>query len=102
MTPINDLSTAAALTAERAVVRTLGGGCQVPIGAFAEASDSHLTLRAIVASLDGSRLLRREATRPLDDACALGVATAEDLLEDGAGPLLDLARASHGEALDTQ
>ncbi len=102
VTPINDLETAAALTAERAVVRTLGGGCQVPIGAFAEASDSRLALRAIVASLDGSRLLRREATRPLDDACALGVATAEGLLEDGAGPLLDLARASHGDALDTQ
>ena len=102
VTPINDLAAAAALTAERAVVRTLGGGCQVPIGAFAETSDNRLTLRAIVASLDGSRLLRRQATRPLDDACALGVATAENLLEDGAGPLLDLARSNHGEALNPQ
>ncbi len=89
---VNDPAAASALTAERALVETLGGGCQVPIGAFAEIARGQLSLRAVVAALDGSTLLRREAASPIADARALGVATAEGLLEDGAGPLLDTAR----------
>jgi hydroxymethylbilane synthase len=90
--PVNDTAALAALTAERAVVTTLGGGCQVPIGAFAETRDDHVHLRAVVASLDGSQLLRREGTRPIGSARALGVAVAEGLLEDGAGPILQAVR----------
>ncbi len=97
LSPINDATAIAALTAERAVVTTLGGGCQVPIGAFAETRDNHLHLRAVVASLDGSQLLRREGTRPIGSARALGVAVAEGLLEDGAGPILQAALETNAE-----
>ena len=95
---INDAASAAALTAERAVVARLGGGCQVPIGAFAESQGDALTLRAVVTSLDGSQVLRREGTGSTTDAHGLGVTIAEALLEDGAGPLLDVAR--NGTATD--
>ena len=90
--PVNDGAATAALTAERQVVTSLGGGCQVPIGAFAELSGDQLRLRAIVASLDGSQLLRRDAVTPIESAHALGVAVAEGLLADGAGPILLAAR----------
>ncbi len=65
-----------------------------PVPAFAETQGDRLRLRAIVASLDGSQLLRREAVQPVESARALGVALAEGLLEDGAGPILQAARES--------
>ena len=88
---VNDTAARAALTAERALVRALGGGCQVPIGAFAETRDNRLHLRAVVASLDGSQILRREASQPSESAHALGTSVAGGLLEDGAGPILEAA-----------
>lgn len=94
LTSINDATTAAALIAERAVVARLGGGCQVPIGAFAEGLGETLTLRAVVTSLDGTRVLRRSGSGPAHDAHRLGTDIAEGLLADGAGPLLELARQS--------
>jgi len=100
LAPINDAITAAALTAERAVVSRLGGGCQVPIGAFAEPRNDQLHLQAVVASLDGSRLLRCESVAPAASAHALGVAVAEDLLTDGAGALLATAMANTEKAGD--
>ena len=92
LAPVNDLAAKAAVTAERAVVTALGGGCQVPIGAFAEPRDGGLHLRAVVASLDGSRVLRREATQTGESAGALGDSVAAGLLEDGAGQILQAAR----------
>ncbi len=90
---MTDAAAAAALTAERAVVARLGGGCQVPIGAFAECQGQELRLRAVVTSLDGSLVLRREATGTTADPRGLGLTVAEGLLEDGAEPLLDAARS---------
>ncbi|MDA1094343.1 MAG: hydroxymethylbilane synthase [Acidobacteria bacterium] len=90
---MTDAAAAAALTAERAVVARLGGGCQVPIGAFAECQGQAVRLRAVVTSLDGSLVLRREATGTMADPHGLGVRVAEGLLEDGAEPLLDAARS---------
>ena len=92
LTAVNDTAASAALTAERALVRALGGGCQVPIGAFAETLDGRVHLRAMVASLDGSQMLRREASQPVEAANALGDSVAAGLLEDGAGPILQAAQ----------
>ena len=89
---IDDAATRAAFTAERAVVAALGGGCQVPIGALAEGDGDRLRLRAMVASLDGSRRLRREATMSVEAAQTLGGAVAGGLLADGAGPILEAAQ----------
>ena len=89
---IDDPAARAAFTAERAVVAGLGGGCHAPIGALAEPDGDRLRLRALVASLDGARRLRREASMPADAARALGAAVARGLLADGAGPVLEAAQ----------
>jgi hydroxymethylbilane synthase len=87
---IDDPASAAALDAERAVVTTLGGGCQTPIGALATpVEEDTLDLVATVVSLDGSRILRRQARGPRSDAVALGVTVANGLIEDGANEILE-------------
>jgi len=88
MNTINDTTAAAALTAERAVVMRLGGGCQMPIGAYAAESAGALALTAIVISVDGSRTARTEVRGLLADAAGLGARAADDLLARGAGEIL--------------
>jgi hydroxymethylbilane synthase len=85
---IDDPTAAAALAAERSVVSRLGGGCQMPIGAYAEPRDGVLVLTGVVISLDGARAVRAEATGAADAAEALGANVAERLLEQGAGEIL--------------
>ncbi len=86
-----------AVSAERALLDALGGGCQVPIGVYAsvegEAESAHLWLRAMVASPDGVRLLRREARGPLAAPEELGRSVAQALLAAGAGEILAASRA---------
>ena len=85
---IDDSLTAAALTAERAVVTRLGGGCQMPIGAYAIASEHGLALTAIVVSVDGARTVRTETRGLLADAELVGAQAAEQLLARGAADIL--------------
>lgn len=86
---INDAGSAAALDAERALVRALGGGCQLPIGAVALPSGpSSLEMTAIVASLDGARVIKRTKTGSKAAAVALGSAVGAALLNDGAAEIL--------------
>lgn len=81
---INDEATHAEVTAERALLAALGGGCQVPIGALAHVDGDSLHLRGCVCSLDGERLFRAETSGPAADATALGQQAADVLLRDGA------------------
>jgi hydroxymethylbilane synthase len=86
---INDAAAADALAAERALLMTLGGGCQTPVGALASVADGdQLEMIAIVAALDGSRVVRGRARAPRGDAAALGVRIGAQLLADGAGDIL--------------
>jgi len=86
---INDPDSAAALAAERMVVLRLGGGCQMPIGACATATEAGLSLTTIVLSLDGARAVRADAAGPMSEAEAIGARAAERLLEQGAGAILE-------------
>ena len=91
---INDRPAAAALTAERAVVTSLGGGCQMPIGAYAAVSADRITLNAVVLSLDGRRAASAEESGSITDAEAIGTRAARRLLAGGAGDILaDVERA---------
>lgn len=85
--------TRAAVTAERAVLAALGGGCQVPIGAHATVDDGRLRLLAIVASPDGAELVRAESQSSIADAAALGRDLGEELLNRGARRILDAVYA---------
>jgi hydroxymethylbilane synthase len=87
---IDDAPTRRAVTAERALLAALGGGCQVPMGAHATLTDGGATLRllAVVASLDGKRLVRVERTGPARRPASLGRAAARELLARGAAAIL--------------
>lgn len=87
---IDDTATRRAVTAERAVLATLGGGCQVPLGAHGTVAADGKTLRlvAVVASLDGQRLVRVEATGDARRPVALGRSVAKELLRKGARAIL--------------
>jgi hydroxymethylbilane synthase len=92
---INDRPSGAALIAERAVVRRLGGGCQMPIGAFAQIDGESLRATGIVISIDGDRAERADAVGSVADADAIGVRVAEQLLAQGAGAILDAVQREH-------
>jgi hydroxymethylbilane synthase len=92
---IDDPRAAAALRAERAVVTRLGGGCQMPIGAYADNDGTTLTVSGIVVSPDGSRSAEGGASGTPDHAEAVGVAVAEQLLERGAGDILAEVQRAH-------
>jgi hydroxymethylbilane synthase len=86
---LEDAGTRAEGEAERAVLRTLGGGCQVPIGAHARSSGGELRLLGVVASPDGTRILRREASGPALDAVRLGQELGNQLLANGGREILE-------------
>jgi len=86
---IDDAAANAELTAERAVVAALGGGCQTPIGALATVKDDEtIEIAAIVVALDGSRAVRKQAVGPRREAAALGTSVGAQLLADGAAEIL--------------
>jgi len=80
-----------ATAAERALLKYLGGGCQVPIAAYGEVDGERLRLRAMVASPNGARLLRAEGTGPAEAPEELGRKVGDKLLALGAAELLEEA-----------
>ncbi len=85
---LNDSQAQMATRAERSFLQRLGGGCQVPIAAYGLIEDRALTLRGLVASVDGSQVVRGQKTGPPDQAEEVGEALAEELLAQGASELL--------------
>ncbi len=83
-----DAESAACVHAERTVSRALGGSCTIPLGAFAEAANGTLKLRALVASRDGRRIARAECAGPASDPQGLGERAAQILREQGAVEIL--------------
>ncbi len=90
--PLDDPASRVAVTAERRLLAALEAGCAAPLGALAEVVDGEdgpeLSVRAVVAAVDGSVALRRSLTGPVDDPEALGDALAAVLAEDGAAELV--------------
>ncbi|MCO1332987.1 hydroxymethylbilane synthase [Microbulbifer sp. OS29] len=86
--PLHCGETASRLTAERALVKRLNGGCQVPIGCYAELQGDALWLRGLVGSPDGRNMIRAENHGHAADGSQLGTQLAEQLLTDGADKIL--------------
>ncbi|MBZ5734795.1 hydroxymethylbilane synthase [Nocardioides sp. TRM66260-LWL] len=88
---LDDAHARAAVTAERAVLATLEGGCSAPIGALAEVVEGEdgdeLWVRAVVLSPDGGLSVRMSATGDPADAAGVGTRLASQMLDDGAGQL---------------
>ena len=95
---INDSPASDALTAERALVEALGGGCQTPVGALASVIDGkELELDAVVVALDGSRVVRGQARGARHEAAKLGARVGAQLIADGAGEILAEAKRAQGQ-----
>ena len=90
---LDDARTRAAVTAERAVLATLEGGCAAPVGALAEVAegehDEELWVRAVALSPDGTLAVRMSATGDPADAAGVGSRLASDMLDEGAAQLTD-------------
>ncbi len=98
VTRINDSPAGDALTAERALVEALGGGCQTPVGALASVIDGkELELDAVVVALDGSRVVRGQARGTRHDAATLGARVGAQFIADGAGDILADAKRAQGQ-----
>ena len=86
---LNDPESAIAISAERAFLKRLGGGCQVPIAAFARMVDSNLRIDGLVGTIDGKRLVKHHLEGPAEEAESLGNELAEILLGKGAKEILE-------------
>jgi hydroxymethylbilane synthase len=86
---LDDAPTRTAVTAERALLERLEGGCQVPIAAHARLSEGRLHLEGLVASVDGRRLVRDSIEGPVASARELGRRLAEQLLRRGGEAILN-------------
>jgi hydroxymethylbilane synthase len=84
---LDDAAARATTTCERALLKKLGGGCQVPIGAFAEMKSGRIRLHGLVAHPDGTKVLRE--TREGDDPIRLGEEVGETLLDRGGDVILE-------------
>ncbi|WP_054181001.1 hydroxymethylbilane synthase [Trabulsiella odontotermitis] len=88
LAPLNHTETAIRVKAERAMNTRLEGGCQVPIGSYAELIDGEIWLRALVGAPDGSQMVRGERRGKPEEAEQLGISLAEELLQNGARAIL--------------
>jgi hydroxymethylbilane synthase len=94
LAPLSHLPTAAAVTAERAVSRSFGGSCQVPLAAFATVEGSAMHLRAMVAMPDGSRVAFAEVHGPAHEAEQLGKNVTQLLKAQDAAAILQACAAA--------
>ena len=85
---VEDPSTRITVTAERALLHRLEGGCQVPIAAHAVLDGDIMTLEGLVASVDGRRVIRHQIQGPATEAHQLGTMLAERLLAEGGDVIL--------------
>jgi len=86
---LNDRDSAIAITAERAFLKKLEGGCQVPIAAYARSVGRTLYVDGLVGAIDGRRLIRHSVEGSIENAEPLGIELAEILLGKGAKEILD-------------
>jgi hydroxymethylbilane synthase len=86
---LNHESTALTVRAERAFLKELQGGCQVPIAGYARLDGDALSLEGLVAELDGSRVIRDALTGTRQDPEAIGIELADRVLAAGADRILE-------------
>ena len=96
---LNDRDSSIAINAERAFLKKLEGGCQVPIDAFARIVGTTLQIDGLVGTIDGKRLIRHHVEGPIEKAESLGVELAEILLGEGAKEILDEVYQRSGPAI---
>ena len=86
--PLHHINSAYCVLAERAMSRTLGGSCNVPLGAYAVIENKVLKLEGFVASIDGKEMIKDKIEGSIEDAEKLGEKLAKQLLDKGADKVL--------------
>lgn len=89
---VNDAQTASCVAAERALLKSLEGGCQIPIGAYAQLEGDTVVLQGLVGSLDGKTIIRDEISGPVAQSEQLGRQLAQRLSEQGGQAILEEIR----------
>ncbi len=89
ISPINHIETSICVKTERAFLRRLEGGCQVPIAANARIMNGRLIIEGLVGSLDGKTIIRSRMEGDINEYESTGIKLAEDLLSKGANMILD-------------
>ena len=92
---VHDVPTSWEVLAERAFLRTLRGGCSIPVGAWGRVQDDQLVLEGCVASLDGEQICRSQRTGPVSEGETIGAELANELLEKGGRRILEELRNPH-------
>lgn len=87
---LNDAATAAEVEAERSFLRTLGGGCRLPIAALGKLEKGRLSLEGMIAAPNGTTIIRDTISGTREEAKELGKRLAESIMEKGGKKLLDL------------
>ena len=85
---LNDENTRQAAEAERSYLHQVEGGCQIPIGVYAQVKEGVLELEAAILSVDGCRQVRRSTSGPAEQAAAIGAVLAQEMLEAGGREIL--------------
>ena len=93
---LDDEESRNAIIAERALLKAVQGGCQVPLGAWARMERDQMVMDACVCSVDGAQCIRQRATAPPNEAAALGERMANLLFEAGAQAILEEVGRTRG------
>lgn len=93
--------TRAVVTGERAFLKRLEGGCQVPIAGHGNISKNKFRLIGLVADLDGSRIIKGEKSGPVESSETIGIDLAEELLARGADQILETLKAIAPEGYES-
>lgn len=95
MEKVNHLPTWNAVTAERAFLSHLEGGCQVPLGCYSKVENGTLKLSGFVASIDGKQFIEENISGEIENGAKLGVQLAEIMLDKGAGQILNQIKSTN-------
>lgn len=95
MAKLNHLDTWKTITAERAFLGHLEGGCQVPLGCYSKLEEGVLTISGFVASIDGKQYIRETVSGDIDKGAEIGVNLAEKMLEKGAMEILNQIKSTN-------
>lgn len=96
LAPLDNAESRASIIAERAMLKILQGGCQVPLGAWARFERDTFFMEAVVCSPDGSQYIKQQAVGSAESPAALGEEVARLLLESGARSILEEVSRAHG------
>ena len=92
LSKINDSETFITTAAERAFLKTLEGGCQIPVGSFSKIEGNQFQITGFISNIDGSQFLKESATAEIENAVEISVSIAKKLYENGGREILEAIR----------